>query len=301
MATHDVDAGALQVAAADGRRLAVQEFGYPAGYPVFLLHGTPGGRLGPAPKTSRLYQLGVRLVSFDRPGYGLSDSNPGRSVADVAADVKSIADKLGIDEFSVLGRSGGGPHALACAALLPDRVRRAAALVSLAPFDAEGLDWFSGMSESNVSAYTDAASAPEELSGQFGAAATRIRADPLSHFATIAKEMAPGDRRIVNDSGIRGRLAESFGAALRDSTAGWIDDAIAFTSPWGFEVSDIRVPVLLWHGADDSFSPPSHSRWLKKMMSKENGAVELEVERGAGHFRALEVMPDKVAWLIPRA
>src|SRR4051794_9200169 len=140
-------------AAADGRGVAVEEWGAPAGYPVFLLHGTPGSRLGPIPRAMVLYQLGIRLVTFDRPGYGRSDRRIGRAVADVADDVRHIADFLQLREFAVLGRSGGGPHALACAALLPDRVSRVAALVGLAPTQAEGLDWFEGMTAANTREY----------------------------------------------------------------------------------------------------------------------------------------------------
>ncbi|GAB3901332.1 hypothetical protein GCM10027612_64540 [Microbispora bryophytorum subsp. camponoti] len=116
------------------RRLAVAQRGkIHGGRPVFLLHGTPGSRIGPLPREGLLYRLGVRLITYDRPGYGGSDRHEGRSVGDVAADVAAIADHLGLDRFAVVGRSGGGPHALACAALIPHRVTRAAVLVGLAP------------------------------------------------------------------------------------------------------------------------------------------------------------------------
>lgn len=121
------------VKTADHRRLAVQTFGDPEGRPVFLMHGTPGSRLGPIPRSTVLYNLGVHLISFDRPGYGGSDRLIGRQVAAAAVDVQTIADELGLDRFAVVGRSGGGPHALACGALLAERVHRVAALVSLAP------------------------------------------------------------------------------------------------------------------------------------------------------------------------
>ena len=146
--------------ASDGRRLSVEVFGDPDGTPVFLLHGTPGSRLGPRPRGAVLHRLGVRLIAFDRPGYGRSDRLPGRQVADVAADIAAIADAYGLEKFAVVGRSGGGPHALACAAMLPHRTTRAAVLVGLAPRGAEGLDWFDGMAKSNVIDFTAAASRP---------------------------------------------------------------------------------------------------------------------------------------------
>lgn len=126
------------VRTADGRRLRIEISGDPRGRPVFLLHGMPGSRVGPRPRSLFLYQRGARLISYDRPGYGGSDRRPGRRVADVAEDVAHVADSLGLDRFAVVGRSGGAPHALACAALLPGRVTRAAAMVGLAPRDARG-------------------------------------------------------------------------------------------------------------------------------------------------------------------
>lgn len=264
---------------------------------MFLLHGTPGSRLGPLPLGRVLYQLGVRLITFDRPGYGWSDRLISRTVADVVPDVRAIADALGIDKFAVVGRSGGGPHALACAALLPERVTRAGVLVSLAPWAAEGLDWFAGMADSNVREYTAAASQPEVLTARLVRAAARIRADPASHVAALSQEMPEADRRIVADTGIRALLAENFAEALRESADGWIDDALAFCAPWGFSLEDIQVPVLLWHGENDVFSPVAHARWLAEQIP---GAI-MSIRPHGAHFDAIEVIPDVLSWLIRAA
>jgi pimeloyl-ACP methyl ester carboxylesterase len=282
------------VRSADGRQLAVRDSGHPSGHPVVYLHGTPGSRVGPFPRGRVLYELGVRLISFDRPGYGGSDRHPGRRVADVAQDVAAIADELGLGKFAVVGRSGGGPHALACAALLPDRVNRAGVLVSLAPWAAEGLDWFAGMAESNVREFTTAASDPELLIATLGQAADKIKADPVSHVSTLGPELPESDRRVVADTGIRQLLAKNFAEALRDSAAGWIDDNLAFCAPWGFSLSEIRMPVRLWHGEDDVFSPAAHARWLAGRIP----GAELWMGSDAAHFGALEVVPDMLSWLI---
>jgi pimeloyl-ACP methyl ester carboxylesterase len=276
---------------ADGRRLAVRVSGNPAGHPVIYLHGTPGG---PFPRGRVLYELGVRLISFDRPGYGGSDRMASRLVADAAADVLAIANYLDIERFAVIGRSGGGPHALACAAMLPDQVTRAAVLVSIAPQEAEGLDWFAGMADSNIREFAAAADAPESLIVELAQTAAKIKADPMRHVATLGPAMPEADRRVVADTGIRALLARNFAEALRHSAAGWIDDALAFCSPWGFNLSDIRVPVLLWHGEDDVFSPASHARWMADQIP----TAELLVRPDAAHFGALEVVPDVLSWLI---
>jgi pimeloyl-ACP methyl ester carboxylesterase len=285
------------VRSANGRKFGVKISGKPSGHPVFFLHGTPGSWVGPVPRGRVLYEQGVRLISFDRPGYGCSDRLLSRTVADVVPDVVAIADSLGIDRFAVLGRSGGGPHALACAALLPHRVTRAAALVSLAPPDAEGLNWFDGMADSNVDAYTTAAADPKLLTARLMQAAAKIKASPTNHLADLRLEMPAPDRLVVADAGIRAMLAHNFAEALQTSADGWIDDVLAFCSPWGFDLSAIGVPVVLWHGEDDVFSPVAHTRWLASRIP----GAHMEIRPGSAHFGALEVLPDVLSWLIRSA
>ncbi len=282
------------VTAFDGRQLSTQTYGDPDGRPVFLLHGTPGSRLGPRPRASVLHRLGIRLISFDRPGYGDSDRMAGRRVSDVAADVLAIADAYGLeDRFAVVGRSGGGPHALACAALLPGRVNRAAVLVGIAPHGAVGLDWFDGMAQSNVSEFTAAANGFEDIVAHTKAVANAVRADPGSLLAQLQADLPDPDRRVVADRGIRSMLLESYAEALRTSAYGWVDDALAFCSPWGFDPASVTVPVLLWHGAHDVFSPASHARWLAGQIP----SAAVVVQAGAAHFGALDVLPDILRWV----
>jgi pimeloyl-ACP methyl ester carboxylesterase len=278
---------------ADGRRLAVTFAGDPLGEPVFYLHGTPGSRLGPRPTEQRLNERGVLLISFDRPGYGRSDRLPRRTVADIVPDVEAIADSLGLEKFAVLGRSGGGPHALACAARLPGRVTRAAALVSLAPSEELGDAWFDGMAESNVAVYRMAAKDPEALSARLMRATEEITADPASHIAVLTPEMPEADRRIVADGNVRALLEQNFFEGLRTSAEGWIDDVLAFAAPWGFEVSEIQVPVYLWHGGQDVFSPVAHTQWLADHIKD----AQTEFPPDRAHFGALEMVPAVLSWL----
>ncbi|WP_198169259.1 alpha/beta fold hydrolase [Herbidospora daliensis] len=260
---------------------------------MILLHGTPGSRVGPAPRAAVLYQLGIRLITFDRPGYGASDRDPGRTIASAAADVAAIADCLGLDRFAVVGRSGGAPHALACAALLPDRIVRAAALVGLAPRAADGLDWFDGMTASNVREFTVARVGLPAVAASLGAAAERIRADPASKIHGLTLEAPESDRRVVADIGIRRMLLRNFAEGLRYSSDGWVDDVLAFCTDWTFDPAAIRVPTLVWHGENDVFSPVNHARWLGRRIP---GAT-LHIERGAAHFGALDILPEVFVWL----
>jgi len=277
----------------DGRSVTVEWWGAPKGMPIFLLHGTPGSRSGPRPRTSVLYRLGVRLISYDRPGYGGSSRHPDRAVNDAADDVRVIADSLNLCEFGVVGRSGGGPHALACAARLADRVRCAAVLVGLAPSDAAGLDWFSGMAESNVREYTGADKDRAKVEARLIDTAARIQADPESLLHDLSPELAPPDHRVVNDVAIRRQLTETYAEAMRVSAGGWIDDVIALRRPWGFDLSMIKSPVLLWHGAEDVFAPVEHTHWLAKQIE---GAT-VDVQSGTAHFGAVEILPSVLAWM----
>jgi pimeloyl-ACP methyl ester carboxylesterase len=282
-----------------GRRLSVESLGDPEGKPVFLLHGTPGGRNGPRPRGIVLYRLGIRLISYDRPGYPGSDRDPGRSVASAAENVKIIADHFGIDRFSVVGRSGGAPHALACAALLPDRVISAAALSSPAPYNAEGLNWTAGMTESNVRAYGYA------NTGQFGALraifdeqADRVSKSSQGLLSALWSEMGNHDKEVVDDIALRRIIAGVHVEALSNNCIdGWIDDVIALTHPWGFEPDKIAVPVKLWGGHDDVFCPIAHMYWLAERIS----GAEVEREYGKAHFGAVEILPRILAWVARKA
>ncbi|CAL9280946.1 alpha/beta fold hydrolase [Streptomyces sp. R02] len=282
------------VRTADGRRLRIEIAGDPRGRPVFLLHGMPGSRVGPRPRSLFLYQRGARLISYDRPGYGGSDRRPGRRVADVAEDVARVADALALDRFAVAGRSGGAPHALACAALMPDRVTRAAAMVGLAPRDARGLNWFAGMAPSNVTEFRTAVSDPERFAAGIVPRSERIREDPARLLEELRADLTADDRLIVSDNTVRSMLLRNYREALGTSPYGWIDDALALTGPWGFDPASIKVPVLLWHGQEDVFSPASHSAWLAERIPRATAVLE----PSAAHFAALRALPRVLEWLL---
>jgi pimeloyl-ACP methyl ester carboxylesterase len=294
------------VKAHDGRQLAVKSLGDPVGRPVFLLHGTPGTLDGPQPRGIFLYRLGIRLISYTRPGYPGSDRHEGRTVADAAADVEAIADKLDLGQFSVIGRSGGAPHALACAAAksLRDRVICTAALSSLAPYDAHGngLDWFAGMADSNVKAYRNATTlhqvadpAPnlQSLIATFCEHARQVRNDSQGLLNTLWPELSGSERQVIGDAALRRIIAQVHAEAVRDSIDGWLDDVMALGSPWGFELSDIVSPVLLWHGVDDRYSPASHAKWLAKKIP----TADLDLNPDVAHFGAIEILPETLNWV----
>lgn len=279
----------------DGRRLAVEEYGDPDGTPVVLLHGTPGSRSGPVPEDVVTAHPRTRFLSYDRPGYGDSDRQPGRRVADAARDVRDVADALGLGRFSVLGLSGGAPHALACAALLPSRVRRAAALASLAPPDARDLSWFDGMAESGVADFTLALTDPLAFADRLAARAADIRRDPAQLLVSLRDGLTASDRRILSTPAVGEPLLRTYREALRGSSYGWLDDGLALLSSWGFDPATVTRPVLLWHGARDTLAPVGHFEWLARRIPRARPVLE----RDAGHFGALEALPAVLDWLCP--
>ena len=231
------------VKAPAGGKLSVESLGDPDGKPVFLLHGTPGSRYGPRPRGVVLHRRGIRLISYDRPGYPGSDRQPKRKVVDAAADVAAIADYFGIEHFSVIGRSGGGPHALACAARLGGRVICAAALSSLAPYDAEDLEWTAGMVDSNVRAYSDDESI---VIAQLKDRAGQVRKNSDGLLRLLWPDLVGPDKQVIGDIALRKLIAQIHVEALSDTADGWIDDVIALRTPWGFHPAEIKVPVMLW-------------------------------------------------------
>ncbi len=287
----------ISVPTPDGRRLAATVSGPDDGPLVVVHHGTPGwGDLLPGWVESAA-SLGLRLVSVSRPGYAGSTRAPGRSVADAAGDVAAVADALGAGSFVTWGVSGGGPHALACAALLPDRVRACAVLAGVAPFDAEGLDPLAGMGQDNLDEFGAAAAGEPQLRGYLGPQrAALVVADP----ARIAREMAsvlpPVDADVLT-----GPTGAAVGAwmvgGLRDSVDGWVDDDLAFVRPWGFDPAEVSCPVLLVQGSEDLMVPPAHVRWLAGRVG--GGAAPLEVRElaGEGHISLLAGIDGVHAWL----
>ncbi|HET8777915.1 MAG TPA: alpha/beta fold hydrolase [Candidatus Limnocylindria bacterium] len=252
----------LTVRTPDGRSIDVFLGGPPDGTPLIFHNGTPSsGRLY-APFVSAAADRGLRMVSFSRAGYGGSTRNPGRSVADVVPDVAAVLDELGADRFHTLGWSGGGPHALACAALLPKRVLAAATVGGLAPRDAEGLDWMAGMGEENVAVFSAALAGEAELVRFLEKVAPSFGAITAHDVAASLNASAPDVDREAIQGDAAAWLADVFRESVRNGIGGWLDDERAFVRPWGFEVVDIAVPVAVWQGALDRNTPLAHGEWL---------------------------------------
>jgi pimeloyl-ACP methyl ester carboxylesterase len=264
----------------DGRTLAFVERGAADGMPVLVCHGTPGCRLTRHPDPTMYERHGVRMVVYDRPGYGLSDPHLGRSVADAAADVAAIADELGFERFAVVGGSGGAPHALACGALLGDRVIRVGALVTPAPSDSPDFDFFADLAEINVKEFGAALEGREAIEAHLQPYVDELRRDPDAVIEELETELPDRDRAILAREDVRAVLRDSFVEAVRQGSRGWADDDLAFAKPWGFDPEDVEVEVRLWQGELDVLAPRRHGEYVAGRLS--NGHFELL--EGAGHF-----------------
>jgi pimeloyl-ACP methyl ester carboxylesterase len=257
-----MDVVEFSVEVGDGRSLDVRVAGPEDGVLLVAHHGTPStGRPFP-PYVEAAAERGLRLVTYPRPGYAGSTRMPGRSVADCAADTARIADHLGADRFYVTGQSGGGPHALACAALLADRVISCATTAGVGPFGADGLDFLSGMAQENIDELGAAVEGADALESFLLAEAAKLR----EATATDLWEALGGLVSPVDVQALTGAFAEHAIAMLHESVStgiwGWFDDDMAFVRPWGFDVASIAVPVTVWQGAQDRMVPFAHGRWL---------------------------------------
>jgi pimeloyl-ACP methyl ester carboxylesterase len=270
----------FDVTLADGRTLHAYDSGEQDRLPVVWHHGTPNIGTPPAPLYADADRLGLRWIAYDRPGYGGSTTRLGRDVASAAEDVRSVVDALGIDRFALLGHSGGGPHALACAALLADRVTAVASGSALAPYGAEGLDYFAGMAplqDGSLRAVLNGREASEAYENEHANDADF----PFTKADWAALE------------GEWGWFGSVVAPAIVNGHGPAIDDNLAFVAPWGFDLAQIRCPAYVFHGRDDVFVPSGHGEWLAAHIP----GAELTILDGEGHVSVLKLGPRVLEWI----
>ena len=246
----------------DGTDVVVQGAFASAGYPVFVHHGTPGSRQLFGPTVRAAADHGLRLISWDRPGYGDRPPSAGRRIGDLAVEARAVADGLGVSHFATYGFSGGGSYALGCAALLPELVTAAVVIAGLAPCDADGLDWsghFGEATRAEVALFFDDRPTARE----------RHRVDADKYRLALSRPegwLARWGDAAGQDEAHGQALAEYLGLVFRDSLKngdeGWWEDWSAALTPWEFSVRDVGVPVQLWYGEQDAAVGVEHGRWL---------------------------------------
>jgi pimeloyl-ACP methyl ester carboxylesterase len=281
----------------DGRTLQVLERGVPDGPAVLVHNGTPNSRLMSDAEVRSAELQGIRLISYDRPGYGGSSRHAGRTVGDCAQDVSTIAGALGIDRLAVWGVSGGGPHAIASAALLPDLAPAVGVLASIAPWGAEGLDYFTDMGELNVEdtklQLEDPVAARAKCEEDRKEMLALEPEQLLEHLKTL---LSPVDAAVLTGA-FAEYVIDATQSGLAPGSDGWWDDGVAFLESWGFELDAIQTPVLLRHGRHDRFVPYGHGEWLARHIP----GVTAELTEDDGHLTQVMLHIDHVhEWLLER-
>lgn len=246
----------------DGRTLEYLVAGPADGTPLVMHTGTPTAAVLFEPLAAAAARHGLRLVIHSRPGYAGSSPQPGRTVAAVTSDVTALLDALGADRFVTAGWSGGGPHALACAALLPGRCLAAATVAGVAPYGAEGLDWLDGMGAENIEEFAAAVAGEEPLTAFLTAQVPTLAGVRGAEVAAALGDLVSDvDKAALTDE-YADYTAAVFRAAVSTGIAGWRDDDLAFVGDWGFDLGAVETPVSVWQGAQDRMVPYAHGRWL---------------------------------------
>lgn len=253
------------VTLSDGRQLEYLVEGDPDGFPLVLHHGTPGSAVAFPRASEAAAQRGLALVLYSRAGYGGSSPAPGRAVADVAADIAAMLDSLGREEFLSLGWSGGGPHSLACAALLPERCLAAATGAGVAPYDTGGeLDFLAGMGPENVEEFSAALTGREALEPLLKREADKLTGVTPEEIAEALGGLVSAVDKAYATGEFAARMLASFTHGCAGGIEGWAEDDLAFIKDWGFDLQAISTPVSIWQGAEDRMVPYAHGQWLAR-------------------------------------
>jgi pimeloyl-ACP methyl ester carboxylesterase len=265
----------------DGRELAWLETGKARGFPVFMFHGTPGTRLQVSFDEKAIAASGVRLIAPDRPGYGHSSFHPGRTLAEWAADVATLADHLKIDRFAVAGVSGGGPHAAVCARFLPERVTAAALVSGVGPMaDPEFVVDMAGF---NKAAAAIAQRAPYVLAPLFSVQGFWMRRWPDAALRAMSSQMPESDVQLLGRPDVRAAFMKDLLSPSATTARATAQDFVLFARDWGFRLRDISVPVHLWHGDVDKNVPFAHATFVAGHIP----GAELHACPGEGHLLAV--------------
>lgn len=265
-----------------GREVAWASWGDPAGRPLVLIHGTPGSRLDRSADPELYARADAHVVTFDRPGYGRSSAQRDRTILSVADDALAVADAFGWQRFSVLGVSGGGPHALAVGFRAPERLIRLGLAVGAPPDDLiDPDDLIAFNREARRVALEEGKAGLEKFLAE---PAAHITADPIGVLDAAMADAPEADREILARPEIRALAAESIREGFANGPFGWFDDGWALSSPWGFDLRDVSSPVHMWYGEIDRNVPLTAVRRMAEQLE----VASFEVLPDAGHFGWLD-------------
>jgi pimeloyl-ACP methyl ester carboxylesterase len=278
------------VRVADGRDIEFLTAGPEDGRPLVVHEGTPVGLVVNSRLGAAAAERGLRIVQVARPGYVQSTARPGRLVADIASDVAAVLDDIGSDTFVSIGFSGGGPHSIACAALLPGQCLAAASVAGVGPYGVDGLDFLAGMGPENVEEFSLAVQGEEALTPFLEKEAVVLRGITGEQIVgALAGLISEADAAVLT-----GEFADSLAAGLRSAVsngiAGWRDDDLAFAADWGFWPDTHSAPIAIWQGDQDNMVPFAHGRWLAAHIP----GARVHLEPRAGHLTMTVTAIDRI-------
>ena len=277
----------------DGRRLDVRTSGPEDGPVLVFFHGTPGSAVNNRSVLEPAHDRGMRVVTWSRPGYGDSTRQPGRKVVDVVSDTAEVLAGLGVESCFVGGGSSGGPHSLACAARL-DAAEAALVVASHGPYGSESLDFLAGMGEDNIAEYGAALKGEESLRPHLEAEREQLLDVTVDQLMQALSSMLPDVDRLVLTNEFGEDVIAGLQEALRNGVDGWVDDDLAFVSPWGFELEEIATPTMIWHGSEDLFNPFTHGKWL----ADHTPGAKANLYQGEGHLSLWQTFPTMLDQLL---
>lgn len=277
----------------DGRWMDIRITGPTDGLPLLYHHGTPGAATPFRALERAAHERGLRVVATSRPGYGGSMRHRGRTIVDVVADMSVVLTEIGAERCLVAGWSGGGPHALACAARL-DSVTAALVIAGVVPYPAPGLDWMAGMGEGNVTEFNAAFDGEDALRRNLDKQREDLKnATPAGILSSLRTLLPDIDRAVLTDEYAEDSAAQ-FHYSLRPGVDGWLDDDLAFIRPWGFGLNEVSTPTMIWQGSEDLMVPFTYGQWLASHLP----VVSAHLEPGEGHWSialgALDRMLDEL-------
>lgn len=282
----------------DGRRLGFAEFGDRNGTPVFYFHGIPGVRVAVVGDQAKYTDAGIHLVTVDRPGCGVSSRNPGGSLLDWPADIVELADSLGFGRFGIIAESGGGPFALACAYALPHRLTRVVVSSGAGPMNRPGAK--RGIKPVNRLAMTVlpnkrmASLLLASLGGLY------LRWPDFVVDSLLCMDSPPADLEILGLSKVRASTRRMLAYATGNGVVGLVDELALLLKPWGFDPSEIGIPVAFWHGDADNTIPLHHARYLASAIHGSSlvvcpGEGHMVMERHLDEVLAAVLQPELIA------
>ena len=271
----------------NGRTIGLAEYGAIHGKPVFYFHGFPGSRIEIAHYDEAAKFMGLRIISLDRPGMGLSSFDTQRTILSWVDDVVTVADKLNINKFSVLGHSGGAPFVVACAYKIPDRINSAVIVSGMAPLEELTTKKGSTVSQNLVANLIKFFPSITNLMMHM---TKKMIANPEKLNKQLVKQLPDVDKVILQDNKIQKEIINSLQESFKNGTSGPAQEMRLLFNAWGFNLRKVETPLVIWHGNKDKQAPICHAMAYKELVQNST----LHILENQGHHSLIRNYSNKI-------